>query len=180
MRYNLISRIVMSFSNLLVCNGQEGSPLAALYISFVLAGPPACPLFIRRFEIFSNSNPDKILKSSKTTTNLRTFRKVTMATIDPKTTDSFLPLAGLAQDGWSNDTEATSTCLCGAVQLAFVSTDHLPSILFSKSGNTQGLNTYQSAILAHTRSIRFEPLHMPLRRLSQNQLFHVLLRLYRQ
>ncbi|KAN0121752.1 Mss4-like protein [Hyaloscypha variabilis] len=31
----------------------------------------------------------------------------------------YFPLAGLANDGWSNDHEATATCLCGAVQLAF-------------------------------------------------------------
>ncbi|KAI1844074.1 hypothetical protein JX265_009663 [Neoarthrinium moseri] len=29
----------------------------------------------------------------------------------------FLPLAGVARDGWSNEDEATSTCFCGAVQL---------------------------------------------------------------
>ncbi|KAF7316403.1 GFA domain-containing protein [Mycena indigotica] len=29
------------------------------------------------------------------------------------------PLAGLASDGWSTDKEATATCFCGAVQLAF-------------------------------------------------------------
>ncbi|KAF6808469.1 histidine acid [Colletotrichum sojae] len=33
--------------------------------------------------------------------------------------DSFFPLAGVATDGWSKDGEATVTCLCGAVQLAF-------------------------------------------------------------
>lgn len=32
-----------------------------------------------------------------------------------------LRLAGLANDGWSNENEATATCFCGAVQLAFVS-----------------------------------------------------------
>lgn len=31
------------------------------------------------------------------------------------------PLAGSANDGWSNEDEATATCFCGAVQLAFVS-----------------------------------------------------------
>jgi len=29
------------------------------------------------------------------------------------------PLAGSANDGWSNEDEATATCFCGAVQLAF-------------------------------------------------------------
>ncbi|KAH9219970.1 Mss4-like protein [Leptodontidium sp. 2 PMI_412] len=41
-----------------------------------------------------------------------------------KNTDSFLPLAGLARDGWSNDKETTSTCLCGTVQLAFPTESH--------------------------------------------------------
>ncbi|KAH7075060.1 Mss4-like protein [Paraphoma chrysanthemicola] len=31
----------------------------------------------------------------------------------------YIPLAGLASDGWSKDDEATATCYCGAVQLAF-------------------------------------------------------------
>lgn len=31
------------------------------------------------------------------------------------------PLAGSARDGWSTKEEATATCYCGAVQLAFVS-----------------------------------------------------------
>lgn len=42
-----------------------------------------------------------------------------MATDNSK---SRFPLAGGAQDGWSNEDEATATCFCGAVQLAFVST----------------------------------------------------------
>ena len=33
----------------------------------------------------------------------------------------YIPLAGLAADGWSTEDEATATCLCGAVQLVFVS-----------------------------------------------------------
>ncbi|KAI5460593.1 Mss4-like protein [Mariannaea sp. PMI_226] len=31
----------------------------------------------------------------------------------------YFPLAGGATDGWSNEDEATATCFCGAVQLAF-------------------------------------------------------------
>ncbi|KAJ6598887.1 Mss4-like protein, partial [Mycena vulgaris] len=31
----------------------------------------------------------------------------------------YIPLAGSADDGWSNEDEATATCFCGAVQLAF-------------------------------------------------------------
>ncbi|KAK0545284.1 hypothetical protein OC846_005738 [Tilletia horrida] len=30
-----------------------------------------------------------------------------------------LPLAGVARDGWSSDTEATATCFCGSVQIVF-------------------------------------------------------------
>lgn len=33
----------------------------------------------------------------------------------------YFPLAGSANDGWSKEDEATATCFCGAVQLAFVS-----------------------------------------------------------
>ncbi|KAF2654462.1 hypothetical protein K491DRAFT_659997 [Lophiostoma macrostomum CBS 122681] len=32
---------------------------------------------------------------------------------------SNFPLSGSAQDGWSKEDEATATCFCGAVQLAF-------------------------------------------------------------
>jgi hypothetical protein len=32
----------------------------------------------------------------------------------------YIPLAGGADDGWSNEEEATATCFCGAVQLKFV------------------------------------------------------------
>ncbi|MCJ1238431.1 hypothetical protein MMC14_006420 [Varicellaria rhodocarpa] len=31
----------------------------------------------------------------------------------------YIPLAGSASDGWSKEGEATATCFCGAVQLAF-------------------------------------------------------------
>jgi hypothetical protein len=32
----------------------------------------------------------------------------------------YIPLAGGADDGWSKEDQATATCYCGAVQLAFV------------------------------------------------------------
>ncbi|KAK4167963.1 Mss4-like protein [Cladorrhinum sp. PSN259] len=32
---------------------------------------------------------------------------------------AYIPLAGGASDGWSTEHEATATCFCGAVQLAF-------------------------------------------------------------
>lgn len=44
-----------------------------------------------------------------------------MAAIASEKLKPYLPLAGLANDGWSNENEATATCFCGAVQLAFVS-----------------------------------------------------------
>lgn len=44
-----------------------------------------------------------------------------MIAIDDKTTATFIPLSGVAEDGWSTEDEATATCLCGTVQLAFVS-----------------------------------------------------------
>ncbi|KAK1235472.1 hypothetical protein PQX77_001300 [Marasmius sp. AFHP31] len=31
----------------------------------------------------------------------------------------YIPLAGLANDGWSKEGEATATCFCGSVQLSF-------------------------------------------------------------
>jgi len=34
---------------------------------------------------------------------------------------SYFPRAGVATDGWSTEDEATATCFCGTVQLAFVS-----------------------------------------------------------
>ncbi|OTB14633.1 hypothetical protein K445DRAFT_334830 [Daldinia sp. EC12] len=41
-----------------------------------------------------------------------------MTTTTDKSKPDF-PLAGLANDGWSKEDEATATCFCGAVQLAF-------------------------------------------------------------
>lgn len=49
-------------------------------------------------------------------------KQITMA--DKTATDKskpYFPLAGGANDGWSKEDEATATCFCGAVQLAFVS-----------------------------------------------------------
>ncbi|WQF76756.1 Putative CENP-V/GFA domain, Mss4-like superfamily protein [Colletotrichum destructivum] len=42
-----------------------------------------------------------------------------MVAIDDKTTATFIPLSGVAEDGWSTEDEATATCLCGTVQLVF-------------------------------------------------------------
>ncbi|KAJ5713669.1 uncharacterized protein N7483_010850 [Penicillium malachiteum] len=41
-----------------------------------------------------------------------------MAALTDKS-QSYIPLAGSAEDGWSKEDEATATCYCGAVQLAF-------------------------------------------------------------
>jgi len=41
----------------------------------------------------------------------------------------YFPLAGGANDGWSKEDEATATCFCGAVQLAFVSSSQSCPIL---------------------------------------------------
>lgn len=35
------------------------------------------------------------------------------------TSKPYFPLTGVANDGWTTETEATATCFCGAVQLAF-------------------------------------------------------------
>ncbi|EIN05036.1 hypothetical protein PUNSTDRAFT_55316 [Punctularia strigosozonata HHB-11173 SS5] len=44
---------------------------------------------------------------------------ILMASATADKTEPYFPLAGVASDGWSNDDEATATCFCGAVQLAF-------------------------------------------------------------
>ena len=47
---------------------------------------------------------------------------------------SYIPLAGGARDGWTKEDEATATCYCGAVQLAFVSVHSTnTNIYFQKS-----------------------------------------------
>ena len=37
----------------------------------------------------------------------------------PEKSEPYFPLAGSANDGWSNEDSATATCYCGTVQLAF-------------------------------------------------------------
>lgn len=44
-------------------------------------------------------------------------------TVPADKTKSWFPIAGIARDGWSNEDEATATCMCGTVQLSFVSLD---------------------------------------------------------
>lgn len=52
-----------------------------------------------------------------------------MAAVGDKS-KSYFPLAGQADDGYSKESEATATCFCGAVQLAFVSRSplHVPQV----------------------------------------------------
>ncbi|KAH7084533.1 Mss4-like protein [Paraphoma chrysanthemicola] len=42
-----------------------------------------------------------------------------MSVRDAPKDQPYFPLTGVANDGWSTDTEATATCFCGAVQLSF-------------------------------------------------------------
>ena len=77
---------------------------------------PNIKIIISSFTIlFINSHSSKPLKSI-----ILTDKHTTMATTTNES-KSYFPLAGLASDGWSTEDEATATCLCGAVQLAFVS-----------------------------------------------------------
>ncbi|OAL47645.1 hypothetical protein IQ07DRAFT_515531 [Pyrenochaeta sp. DS3sAY3a] len=48
---------------------------------------------------------------------------------DSNKSEPYFPLAGIAQDGYSHADEATATCYCGAVQLAFPT--EKPGYLFS-------------------------------------------------
>lgn len=43
-----------------------------------------------------------------------------MTTEQSHKAEKFFPRAGLAQDGWSTEDEATATCYCGAVQMVLV------------------------------------------------------------
>ena len=51
----------------------------------------------------------------------------------------YFPLAGMSEDGYSKEDEATATCFCGAVQLAFV------SLLLTLHAGTITQKTGQSA-----------------------------------
>ncbi|KAE9406069.1 hypothetical protein BT96DRAFT_963625 [Gymnopus androsaceus JB14] len=58
-----------------------------------------------------------------TSTSKRTIIKIishlTRFTVIVDKSKSYIPLAGSANDGWSNKEEATATCFCGTVQLKF-------------------------------------------------------------
>jgi hypothetical protein len=62
--------------------------------------------------------------TSGTSTYLTLYKKLIMAASSTAPADKskpYFPLAGSATDGYSKEDEATATCFCGAVQLAFVS-----------------------------------------------------------
>lgn len=52
-----------------------------------------------------------------------------MATTTTDLSKPYIPVIGHVTDGYSKESEATATCFCGTVQLAFVSA--IPSFLFS-------------------------------------------------
>lgn len=67
------------------------------------------------------------MTSLNTLSRLTAIKKHTAMSVSAAITDrskSYFPVAGQATDGWSSEDEATATCFCGTVQLAFVS--HLP------------------------------------------------------
>jgi hypothetical protein len=45
-----------------------------------------------------------------------------MSVRDAPKNEPYFPLSGVANDGWTHAAEATATCFCGAVQLAFPTT----------------------------------------------------------
>jgi hypothetical protein len=74
---------------------------------------------------------------------------------------SYIPLAGLADDGWSKEDEASATCFCGAVQLAFVS---LPAT-YARSCSALTLSSCRPA---NARTRPGEHVRLQLHRLSQD------------
>ena len=110
----------------------------------------------------------------------------------------YIPHNNLANDGWSKEDEATATCFCGAVQLAFVS---LAPVSTRPSPHTQPaishspLTPLQSHLYHHqphsNPASQPPPLanpsarpnqHLPLQlhRLPQNHRLHVRLQLHRR
>ena len=81
----------------------------------------------------------------------------------------WFPLAGEVTDGFSKEGEATATCLCGAVQLSFVS--------LALSWATLALLSYhaltQLSNLANRRSWLLGGLGLQLRRLQEAHRVHV-------
>lgn len=62
------------------------------------------------------------MSASRANTRLSAIQNhTTMSVKNADKSKPYMPLASLTQDGYSNEDEATATCFCGAVQLAFVS-----------------------------------------------------------
>jgi hypothetical protein len=61
----------------------------------------------------------KVLDSSRSNWACTIKHDHEMSTSDKS--KPYIPLAGCASDGWSNEDEATATCFCGEIQLVFVS-----------------------------------------------------------
>ncbi|KAK9252142.1 Mss4-like protein [Lipomyces tetrasporus] len=59
------------------------------------------------------------MMNPSTTSRLTAIQKHTTMAAADKSKPPYIPLAGCADDGWSKEDEATATCFCGAVQLAF-------------------------------------------------------------
>jgi hypothetical protein len=57
--------------------------------------------------------------ASKSNSRLEAIQKQIPSVAASDKSKPYIPLASLATDGWSKEDEATATCFCGAVQLAF-------------------------------------------------------------
>ena len=75
----------------------------------------------------------------------------------------YVPLAGLAGDGWSKDGKATASCYCGTVQLIVVSPTVQP----------YGISKLTCAISQVVARRRRQHLRLQLRRLPQDHRVHV-------
>lgn len=62
----------------------------------------------------------------------------------------YIPVAGGADDGWSKNDQATATCYCGAVQLAFVSASSIEPSLLCPANVTNNLQPTQGPGLIDT------------------------------
>ena len=108
-------------------------------------------------------------------TLLHAFNNPNVTSHTNMTTDNstpHIPLSGLVTDGWSKEDEATATCFCGAVQLAFVSlaldSIHLP------------LLTPAFKPPANPRPRPDQNFPLPLHGLPQDYRIHVRIQLYRR
>lgn len=101
----------------------------------------------------------------------------------------YLPLTGIANDGWSTDTEATATCFCGAVQLKVVSSHHSsrdPCCPEAACGQSRVISWKQIANrttrvgTANRSTWACGHIRLPLHRLPQDHSIHVRIQLLRR